>query len=186
MKSISLNIIILVFVIFNTASAALYDVKPSAESVNFLAKGKPSFIAIKGMGQGLTGKVETTAKGVKADLEFDLTSLDTGIELRDDHLKNKYLEVATYPKARLIIKEENATLDGEKVTFKGLLTLHGVEREVSGEGVLTNSNLKAEFSLDLTDFKIEIPSFQGITVAKTVVIKVESPLALNTQEVKSE
>lgn len=169
------KLIVLFALSLNISFAATYELKPTSEAVSFHAKGRPSFIAINGAGSGLMGVIHHQGEEIKGELELDLSTLTTGIELRDDHLKNKYLNVAEFPKAKLVLSEGTKT-DGDKFQFKGVLSLRGEKRTIEGTGSLLKDRLTAEFALNLSDFKIEIPSFQGITVAEKVIIKVNAPI----------
>lgn len=164
-----------------TAQAAIYKLSPDKGQVTFLAKGKPALISIKGEGEGATASLKEKDQLLSGEVSFQLKSLKTGIELRDDHLKNKYLEVDKYPTATLKISDlklpENLK-DG--FPFKGTLNLHGVDQPVEGNASVTTDSksqkISADFKLKLSQFKIEIPSFKGITVAEEVQIKVEAPV----------
>ncbi len=168
------KIILIALLLSNSLSAATYEIKKSPEHVSFIAKGKPSFISIKGVGEGLSGSVVREGDIVSGELIFNLDTLSTGIDLRDDHLKNTYLQVKEHPQAKLTLSEGLTKINDEEVNFKGRLLLHGVEREVSGVGTLSDQELMAEFAINLSDFNIAIPSFQGITVAEKVTIKVNT------------
>ena len=76
-----------------------------------------------------------TPGAVVGTIRVNLESLETGIGLRDRHMRSNYLEVekgadfavATVDDIRL------DTLQG-KATFRGMLTLHGRRQEVKGPG----------------------------------------------------
>lgn len=68
----------------------------------------------------------------KVSFEVDLASIDTGIQLRNEHMRDNFLETHKYPKAKFVLKQikpNTAKLaDGvtTKLTGKGDLTIHGV------------------------------------------------------------
>jgi polyisoprenoid-binding protein YceI len=168
------------------ARAESYVFEPANGKISFLAKGHPSSIKIKGEGRGPEGVLHESKGSLSGDLNFDLNSLDTGIELRDRHMKEKYLEVSKYPKAQL--KIENLKAPPEKsldIPFTGLLTLRGVEKAISGTYSVTkngnDSKIEVSFPLKLTDFKIDIPSYMGITVAEEVTVEVASAVKRSAQ-----
>lgn len=176
---ILLSILTLVNIV--NVQAAIYKLSPDKGQISFLAKGKPALIAINGKGEGATAKIEEKDQMLSGEISFQLKSLNTGIELRDDHLKNKYLEVDKYPTATLKISNLKLPENLEdKFSFKGTLNLHGVDQLIEGHASITGKSkkekLSAEFKIKLSQFKIEIPSFNGITVAEEVQIKVESPI----------
>ncbi|NJL23879.1 MAG: YceI family protein [Calothrix sp. SM1_5_4] len=162
--------------------AATYRFNPDKGDVSFLAKGKPALISIKGSGEGLSGQLTERAGKLSGVIQFELKKLKTGIELRDQHLKDKYLEVAKHPQAELKIDEINAPKPGEKFAFEGTLSLHGASQTVRGEAKFTAngnvSTVSAEFPIKLSQFGIPVPSFQGITVAEDVTVKVDAPVGV--------
>lgn len=114
---------------------------------------------------------------VQGALTVDLQTLETGIGLRDRHLKDNYLEVAKgpeYSEARLQdIRVER--LDG-KTTFRGVLTLHGQKREVSGTAQIkpdgNGYRMQASFPLKVSDFQIPEPTYLGVGVADEITVRV--------------
>jgi polyisoprenoid-binding protein YceI len=178
MKIIFLIIINLIFN-YSAKSAPQFDIKPDQGKVEFKTKGWPNLVNIKGEGEGLQGQLTQNDKKISGTLSFNLTTLKTGIDLRDEHMKNKYLNVSQYPNATLTLNDlilpENLS---ENFNFSGSLELHGVAKQVNGTATLNNEDnklkMKAEIPLVLSDFKIEIPSYQGITVADKVQVSIES------------
>ncbi len=162
--------------------ATEYEFKPEAGKVEFKTKGWPNLVTIKGEGTGVTGKLSQAADKVNGELVFNLTTLKTGIDLRDSHMKDKYLEVKQFPTAKLKLSDVTVPekLDG-RFDFQGTLTLHGVEKQVNGKAELENDNgaikMTAEIPIKLSDFKIAIPSYKGITVAEKVNVNFESTVA---------
>ncbi len=154
----------------------------------FVAVGNPGFLKINGHGLGPKGEIkiqtENAKKTLSGDLEIDLTSLDTGMKLRNTHMKEKYLEVATYPKAKLTILNQvlasewdiaNPNIKQQKL--KAQLEIHGQKKDVEVNYEISKGlQLSAEFEIKITDFKIDIPSFMGVTVADKVQVKVNSKL----------
>jgi len=121
-----------------------------------------------------------------AVVRVDLASIDTGIERRDDHLRNPdFFEVERYPFATVRVHSFRA--DGE--TEAGLprymvrfdLDLHGVERTIEGQVVLASeSPLRVEGSLmlDRTDFGIGAPPsrWNPMSVGAEIPIRFEAEL----------
>jgi polyisoprenoid-binding protein YceI len=163
------------------AFAAVQSISAKGGDVEFLAIGKPSFIKIHGKGSAAAGKLTVEGEKVSGQFEFELNSLGTGIETRDNHMKNKYLEVGKFPKAALELKsatpikgwslKKPAVKDAE---FNGVLTLHGVSKPVTGKFQVTDSGgVSVDFKVKLTDYDVAIPQFAGITVADEVEITVK-------------
>lgn len=164
-----------------SASAMKVDLAQGAK-VEFDATGKPDMMSIKGTGAKAVGFLESKEKSVSGEFTVNLDEFTTDMDLRDEHMKEKYLETAKYKNAVLKINQsdvaESIPADGSwnPKNLKGLLTLHGVTKEVPLNCKLTVKNGTAngtvDFKIRLPDYKIEIPSFAGITVADEVKIQV--------------
>lgn len=176
------NTLITLIAFIGTASFAsaktTYKFQPKLGKVEFKTKGWPNLITINGTADGFEGTLVDTDGKVNGTLTFELEKLKTGISLRDDHMKNKYLQVKQFPKAELTVVDLDATKT--KGQFKGQLQLHGETRPVTGSYKLKGKNpvksLTAEMKVKLSDFKIPIPSYQGITVAEEVTINISSKI----------
>jgi polyisoprenoid-binding protein YceI len=110
------------------------------------------------------------AKGiVKGFFEVKLDELETGLDMRNKHMKEKYLETAKYPLARF-------KLDPLRIgdsTFSGQLQFHGTHNKISGKVIKsTAKNLTVEFDLDVTQYGIKVPEYKGITLAKRLKVTV--------------
>ncbi|MEM7651954.1 MAG: carboxyl transferase domain-containing protein [Pseudomonadota bacterium] len=134
-----------------------FNFAPEAGKVSFKTKGWPNLINIKGEGQGVTGTLTQNQNKISGTLTFNLETLKTGISLRDDHMKNKYLQVKTHPTATLTLKDVTvpASLDGS-IDFKGELMLHGEKKDIltpspDGESFATNHAHMSELLKDLRE-----------------------------------
>jgi len=127
----------------------------------------------------MSGDVTPAAGGaVKGTLAVDLMKLETGISLRDRHLRNNYLEVQKgpdYAVAKLVnLKVEK--LPG-KGTLRGLLTLHGQQREVAGVAEIVPQGagyrVEASFPVKISEFSIPEPTYLGVGVKDEITIRVK-------------
>lgn len=161
------------------AIPAELKILPDIGKTEFLAVGRPAMMKIRGEAKAPTGSLVMLVGGT---LELPLSQLSTGIDLRDKHMKEKYLETDKYPKALLKLKpfalpklEENSP--AVNIPFEGDLTLHGVTNPVKGSADVSYKNkeysIAAQYSLHLSDFKVEIPSYMGIKVADDVTVNVQ-------------
>lgn len=109
-----------------------------------------------------------------------LSTLDTGIELRNKHMREKYLETNKYPNAELVVARTDLTLpaDGQTVqrTVKARFTVHGKTKEVSVtyqiERRATHFKFAGSFPFDMRDHSISTPSYLGVSVNPRGEIKV--------------
>jgi polyisoprenoid-binding protein YceI len=163
-------------------------------SVTFQAVGRPAAIKINGEGEGPKGSLKITDRKLSGDLSFNLTTLKTGIEMRDNHMKEKYLEVEKFPQSKLSIENLEIPADfnhGDEahlkaVPFKGKLLLKNTTKEVQGtcdvDRKKQNTDVVAQFTIKLPDYGIEIPKYMGITVAEDVNVKVATKTPLQDEK----
>ena len=133
----------------------------------------------------ITGYIELDPADISgtsnARLEVDLASLKTGIGLRDNHMRDQYLEVEKFPTATFVLTEVkkagknslqyNVPLD---LTLIGDFTVHGVTRQVevtaTAEYLKESDETKARlpgdllhitatFDVYLTEHDIKRPKF---------------------------
>jgi polyisoprenoid-binding protein YceI len=147
--------------------------------VTFLATGKPGFLRINGKNGSPQGSFVIDGKKnlVNGEVTVKLETLETGISLRDRHMKEKYLETSKYPEAKFIadpLSLVNASAK-TKVSLPGTLTIHGKPHPVTADAVIHVEGEKIEvqsiIETRLSEFDIAIPAYAGITVADKVVIE---------------
>jgi polyisoprenoid-binding protein YceI len=174
------------------ADVAKVDFDHATGSLAFHAVGHPSAIKINGTGACPKGTLSIGADGkIAGELTLDIASLDTGISMRTNHMKEKYLEVEKFPQAKLQITEialpagdaGKTDYAEDKVPFQGNLTLHGVTKPVTGTAHIerhgASSSVHAEFAVKITDYAINVPVFAGITVADDVSLEVDAKAPVN-------
>lgn len=112
--------------------------------------------------------------------EVDLATLDTGIGLRNRHMRENYLEVDSYPFASFegrIDWIRPDSVPGFRVAASGTFSAHGVERprELSctarsdGDGFLVNCG----FPVLLQDHDIDIPRLMFMRLAEEVQLELD-------------
>jgi polyisoprenoid-binding protein YceI len=118
---------------------------------------------------------------LSGELAVDLTTIDTGIDLRNHHLREKYLEVAKPGFEKAVLSEIRlADANGEgfegKSGFAGTLRLHGVSKPVTGTAEIrregTAVRVVANFAILLTDFGVTPPEYMGVGVGSKLGIRV--------------
>ncbi|MBI6545271.1 MAG: YceI family protein [Cyanobacteria bacterium NC_groundwater_1444_Ag_S-0.65um_54_12] len=147
---------------------------------------------------GRTSKVEGTgeinvdkpSRNPKGDIVVDLLSLDTGIALRNDHMRGM-IEAVKYPTASFKLKQLNAPklvaqqpISG---TAMGDFTLHGMTHAITVPVTLTflpeqDKNYRpgdwvavsTEFKVKLSDYGIALPQpILGIKIADELNITLD-------------
>lgn len=165
--------------------------------IQFTAIGNPSSLRIIGSGEGPAGSFSIRRRPgaqqgqqveITGELTADLSSFETGLRLRDRHMKEKYLQTAQFPHARislapLLLPLGNFTAQEweQNIEFSGMLRFHGQERDIQGRAEIRKQEKQlriiARFPIRLTDYSIDLPAFAGITVAETVEVEAEFQVA---------
>lgn len=183
---------LLIFLIPTTWAAVQVDLAKQTSEVEFFAVGKPSLLKINGTGGKLVGNLELDKNQIKGRFKVKLDEFTTGIAMRDQHMKEKYLETAKFSEASLEVEKielpENFLTEKKVysgIPFEGKLTLHGVEKPVKGTAEIDTKkdapSVSTEFKVLVSDFKIDIPSYLGIKVADEVTVKTRMNLNLVKQ-----
>jgi len=131
---------------------------------------------------GTVGVADGAPAALSGELSVDLSTLDTGIELRNTHLREKYLEVgrgAEFASAILsgvrLDKAGASTFRGQ-TPFAGTLLLHGVRRPVAGQAEIRSEGsdvrVLASFPLRIDDYGIASPRYLGVGVKNEVQVKI--------------
>ncbi|HRO68519.1 MAG TPA: YceI family protein [Pseudobdellovibrionaceae bacterium] len=157
--------------------------RTSAQSrAEFEAVGRPSMLKVKGHGARLVGEIQTSEAEIKGKFQVLMDGFTTDIDLRDRHMKEKYLMTKEHPRATLELSPialPKGWQPGQQLStvFKGELTLKGVKKPVEGTFKTEGANMKTEaaFTAKLSDFGIDVPKYMGITIADTVTIKATIP-----------
>ena len=169
---------------FALPQTASQTFKPSADSsATFEAVGRPSLLKISGKGAKLSGDMKIADGSATGKFDLDLTGFDTGIDTRNEHMKEKYLETQKYPKATLTL-EKVALPAGFKpgqaadAKFTGQLTVKDVSKPVEGTVKIASAAempATADFKFKLSDYPVGVPKYMGITVADDVSVHVTIP-----------
>ncbi len=114
------------------ASAASWSIDPDHSNVGF--KVRHMMISnVRGEFGKFNGVVELDDQDVtksKVDVTVDTASISTGVVKRDEHLKSAdFFDVAKYP-TMTFVSQKVKKVGNDKLRVSGLLTLHGVTREV--------------------------------------------------------
>jgi len=143
--------------------------------ISFKATG-PAGLSFEGKGRSVS--LKDAGSNVVVTVKVD--GLVTGIDLRDRHMKEKYLESGKYPVATLEVDKSKLHFpEGSAVNgaADGKLTLHGVTKNVRvsyrADGDSKHANVEGKMRINMKDFKIEVPSYLGVTVKPNVDIEVK-------------
>lgn len=129
-------------------------------------------------GEGLGG--ETDLAESELYFEVDLASIDTGIGLRNRHMRNNYLETDEFPFAAFQGRVGELVRDpagGFRAVASGTLTIHGVdqEREVSCTVDRDSGELRVRcaFSVMLSDHDIKVPKLMFMKIDEEMRLELD-------------
>jgi polyisoprenoid-binding protein YceI len=126
---------------------------------------------------------------LQGEIAVDLSTLDTGIGLRNTHMRENYLEVGRGEGfSRAVLKDIALATDVAAVTgpttFTATLLVHGVERPVRGDARVTRNSdrvrVEASFPVVLADHAIAKPRYLGVGVRDQVQVKVRFDASANS------
>lgn len=174
-----------------TVSAQEFDVDPEATNlVRFISqttlqKFDGTTNQIDGyvlLGSGPLGP--GSVSGSELYFEVDLGTLDTGIGLRNRHMRDNFLEVAKYPYATYkghLVHAEPLSKGQVDVAAEGTFSLHGVDRKMRVPCAVTSSGsgyrAKCSFSVRLSDFRIDIPRVMFLKLANDIELRLDFTVA---------
>ena len=137
-------------------------------------------------------------KSKKGMFKVKVGDFNTGIDLRDEHFRDRYLHTGKYPTATYtlekIVKASRNTVkssESVKLEVEGTFDLHGVKRKErvtvvatymkesdATKGVMAGDLLaiKADFRVKLADYNIERPEMLVLRVGEAVDISFSSRL----------
>ncbi len=170
------------FFIQVSQAAVDFNLQPKEGKIEFLAIGNPGFLKINGHGEGPKGSIHIAENNISGELAIDISTLDSGMSLRNKHMKEKYLEMDKFPQAKLIIKDQplpNGWTPENKVVssarLKAELEMHGERQPVDVDYRIDKDfRISANFKIKITDYKVAIPSFMGVTVTEVIELKVDT------------
>jgi polyisoprenoid-binding protein YceI len=122
----------------------------------------------------LKGKMKKTGDDSysASKLSVKVKHLSSGMDLRDEHMKNKdRLNAKKYPK--IVISKVKAK-GGKGV---GFITIKKVKKKIKFKYSVSGSTFKANFKLNLKGFDLKKLKYLGVGVKGIVTVKAEVPIA---------
>lgn len=172
-------------VVATTSLAASWRVTDSSEVVFESSAPLESF---EGKTSEVRGRIgcdpDRLAGPCDLRIVVDLASLDTGIGMRNDHMRDRHLETDRFPEAEFtgtsIVTASSETLEAGKsvrLTVRGQFALHGVTRDREIEAVATLAgdgklHVKAEFPVSLEAHEISRPGFLVMKLADEQKVRI--------------
>lgn len=173
------RLILFFFFITNVSTAQIFLTQSG--NVNFLSKAPLS--EFNGESDKLNGLIDL--RGNVLDFYVDLNTVETGIGLRDKHMRDNYLQTEKYPFAEFTGKMSSipTLYPGTKtsVSAVGKFKIHGVEREIEVKGSLFKKpngdlELEAVFNVLLSDYEIPLPKLVFYELSENQIVTIKATL----------
>jgi polyisoprenoid-binding protein YceI len=171
------------------AEATDFTIEPGKDRNLVVFTSKATLETFQGKTKQVSGSLSfdpaNLGDSVTVRVEVDLASLDTGMPMRNKHMRENHLETATYPKAVFeggrILEASGHTLNpGDTVRMKlsGRFDLHGVKRTIEVPVDATRSKdgllqVTTHFDVPLADYKISRPAFLMMKLEPTQHVTVQ-------------
>lgn len=135
-----------------------------------------------GQSNYLVGRINLADSTVQFYL--DMTTVSTGVKLRDEHMQEEYLHTDKYPFAqfygKIISPFNKQSPDSQQVTVKGKFKVHGVSHELTVHGTMLITpeklSVRAAWPLMLKDYNIKIPEVLFLKVSKKQAVSMHAVL----------
>lgn len=165
--------------VISLSNAKSFDLTASSGVTVF--KATALGLKFDGKGTGPLGSVHIEEK-ISGELLVNLDSLDTGIGLRNSHMKDNYLETKKFPNGKLTIDNVegfNLSSPDGKYKFNGRIMVRGVEKPIENASVLvkkisTGYEIEAQFDTKISDFSIPIPKYAGLALKDNIQVIVKT------------
>lgn len=182
---------------FGALLVDVHDAEARPYQLNPKAKNRVEFHS-KATMESFSGKAKHFEAEFDIDLEklsttkgkvtVDLRTLDTGLELRNKHMRDNHLQTDSFPNAVFQLDSLHES-GSDSVMVHGVMTIHGTSQTVSARGVVRTLpgpamgllRIESEFLLKITDFGIQRPEFLFLKLAEEVKIIVDLTLEPSTQ-----
>lgn len=177
------SLIMFTFLSFGVMAQTTWKVDPAHAQVSFGIEHL-TISEIEGLFESFDATIvanEEDFSDAKFDVTIDVNSINTGIQMRDDHLRNPdFFEVEKYPE--MTFKSNSIKPAGDnRYTVSGDLTFHGVTKPVNldvwyrgtienGDDVVSGFQVTGE--IKRSDFNLG-PDFPEAVLSDKVRIKVD-------------
>ncbi len=177
---------ILIFVLAIMMTLNLFAQKYITQTGNIRFFSKTPVEHIEAFNNQVSGVLNTD----NGEMAFSLLMKAFNFEkaLMQEHFNEKYVESSKYPKAtfkgKIVNFNKNSITDKPlTVNVKGVLTMHGVSKDIEVKGSLQKANKgnisgKSVFTVNLKDFNIKVPS----AVRKNIDDNIEINVNMNYEK----
>ncbi len=170
------------------ATVAMADTWTVGDGSEVIFTSKAPMESFDGKTKKVAGHIicagEDLSSGLELRIEVDLASIDTGIGMRNTHMRERHLETDDFPLAvftgQTVMANSAPALEAGRtveLTVRGAFDLHGVSqpRDITAEVTLEDDGsltVVAGFEVSLEDHDIDRPKFLVMKLADEQQVKV--------------
>lgn len=158
--------LIFVLMIFTQLTYA----KALTMKINFIASTNIPGMEIRGqVDDKIIQNIEMDESSIKKlSIELKTKQLTTGLELRDNHLR-EFLK-----NSKIVFSNKSiCTFKKSICDMSGSLTVAGKKETIQVKVIKTKKQLRSQIKLKLSQFELERPSFAGVSVNDVILINIE-------------
>lgn len=183
-RNMSANLFLICILLSAAVKAAEYNVDKSQKNlVKFTSDAKIE--TFDGTTDKIDGYIVWDGEDILSKnqiyIEVDLRTLDTGIGLRNRHMRENYLETDKYPMTTFKGKLTKADKlqDGKyNVAAEGNIFIHGVTKPITIKGVMIpvqggGYRVQSNFEVKLSDFNIPIPQLMFLKISEIMKLNLD-------------
>lgn len=161
--------------IFSFAANAVWQIDTEQSSVTFVSTKQEHIREIHKI-PGVSGSI--SVKGELA-MALDLSSIESGIDIRNQRMKEMLFNVATFPTATITAQLPDLSRKTKLDKFDAQLNLHGLTKTIQVEALVTRT-AKGEIMASLTQPIIISASDFGLEAGVAALQKVTGLTSIGT------
>jgi len=182
-RKFSISILILILILFGSQATEFQVSKSRQNLVKFVSDAPVE--SFEGITDQIDGYIywegEDLTQNSELYFEVDLNTLDTGIGLRNRHMRDNYLETDKFPRTYYkgkIISAQKKDENTYQVQVEGLMFIHGVEKPLSVNGTISREEegifrIHTTFEVKLSDYKIKIPKLMFFKIDERMQLELD-------------
>ncbi len=182
--------IFLGLLISSNSNAVEFNLKNiNTDTVKFESTAKLEFVSGKtnNLIGGFSFDPDNNTGLIDGKLQVDLTTIKTGIDLRDSHMRENHLHTEKYPNAYFTVEQVEGLPEKllENIEYKGTVTgefyLHGIKKDITSDIAVIVKSKKdndiaikviANFIIKLEDYDIPHPKALFLKIAKEIAVEI--------------
>ncbi len=174
----TIKTLLILFLFYSFIFAGEYQVDKSKENIVKFISDAP-IEEFSGITNSIDGYINLISfqdlSNNKIYFEVDLNTLDTGIGLRNRHMRDNYLETDKYQYTYFDGHFDSISKISQtefSVAISGDISIHGVTKNITVLGTIFSNEdglrIVSYFDVKLTDFKIDVPEMMFMKIDETM------------------